>query len=253
MSSVKIHLPYYTEKILLKMIELMNNNNLIVQNIDEFKKKIDGNKPSLDILYNKIGNFIFTSKHDNIFLIGDTKNLMLPIPLSSKVLLKDTSVSSSQKKRYILMGYTELTEKEIINELLNYLNSSSKHTCGFEKKNGTLAKFDVFKLWFYSYGMQATKFDVDNIMEYVYGTANIDEIKKIKLWNNTTLNNINKYPDHARRLNDADINVPILMTIYNGSPKMLDGVHRLIKSFVTGEKYINVIIMDNKMIKKAEI
>ena len=64
MSVVKIHLPFYTKKILLKSINLMNDEcELIVQDINDFKV----NKGKQDDLYKKIGDFVF-SQPDVSFL-----------------------------------------------------------------------------------------------------------------------------------------------------------------------------------------
>ena len=251
MSVVKIHLPFYTKKILLKSINLMNEEcDLVVQDIIDFKV----NKTSQDDLYKKIGNFIFSYSNDTkIFLLGDTGTMMLPIPWSSKILLKSDEVSNINRNKYIKLGYMEMTEDEIIKELKNINKSTSRHTCGFSKVNDTLITYDVYRLWFESHSKKPITFTTNNIMEYVYGTSDWEEIKKIKLWGHVTLTNINSHQDHARRLYNADENIPVLMTMYNKEPKLLDGVHRLIKSYINNKKNMKVILLDKKELKKAEV
>ena len=251
MSSMKLHLPFYTKNILLKAISLMNEEcDLIVQDITDFKQKNINNNN----LYKSIGEFIF-SYDDNtkLILLGDTGKLVLPTPPSSKIILQHTDVNKASYNRYIKLGYTSMTETNIIKELLDIIKSSSVHTCGFLDKTGKMLKYDVYKLWFESNDLEAVKFEVSNVMEYVFGSSNMNVIQNLKLWDTVTLKNINKHQDHASRLLYADINIPIIMTIYNKEPKLLDGMHRLLKAYTTKKKFIKVILVEKKQLKKALI
>jgi hypothetical protein len=245
MSIVKIHLPFYTKNILLKAISLMNDtSNLIVQDIKELNNDKD--------LYKNIGNYIFKQdKYSKLFLLGDTKGLDLPIPITSKILLKDKNISKTCRNKYLKLQYAEMEETDIIHELEGYMKSPLFHIGGFERKNGEMFKLDVYKLWFYSHNLNPVKFTVSNVMEYVFGTDDIDIIKDMKMWGKVSLNNINDYPDHVQRLHDADTTYPIIMTMYNKKPKLLDGTHRLLKAFVTNKKHIKVKLIENKILKKA--
>jgi len=248
MSLVKLHLPFYTEKILLKIIDLMNDmTDLIVQNVDEFNET--GDKQ-----YNKIGDFIFNQDKDSkIFLLGDYSITQLPIPWSTRIILKHKSVSESKIKKYTKMRYEVMTEKKIINELVNLVKSDSSHTCGFNKNN-KMSQYDVYRLWFETHNAKTIKYTVPNVMEYIHGSSDWDDIVKIKLWDKkVTLANINNFPYHVQRINRADLNIPILMTMHNKQPELLDGLHRLIKAYLTNEKTIKVIMVDKQQLKKAEI
>ena len=223
---------------------------LIVQDINDFKV----NKGKQDDLYKKIGDFVFSQPDDRkIFLLGDTGGLMLPIPQNAKILLKNNEVSNSNLTKYRKLGYMEMSEDDIIQELKNINKSTSKHTCGFNKVNDTIATYDVYRLWFEAHGKKPIIFTTINVMEYVFGTSDWEEIKKIKLWGPVTLTNINSHQDHARRLYNADMNVPIIMTMYNKEPKLLDGTHRLVKSFINNKKNMKVILLSKQELKKAEI
>ena len=248
MSLVKLHLPFYTQKILLKIIDLMNDmTDLIVQNVDEFNE-------SGDKLYKKIGDFIFKQDtNSKIFLLGDSGTNQLPIPWSTRIILKHKSVSNSKFKKYEKMRYESMSEKKIIDELENFAKSSSTHVCGFNKGKGKVSKYDVYRLWFETHGAKSKKYTVSNVIEYVYGSSEWEDMIKVKLWDKkVTLANINNFPHHVQRINRADLNIPVLMTMYNKEPQLLDGVHRLIKAYLTNERTIKVIMVDKKQLKKAE-
>jgi len=230
------------------------DSSVTVVDLKNFKKKENGTKPDLKTLYKKIGDYIFKQKKDKkLILLGDTKNLNLPVPWISKKMYDSPNVEQYKKDRYIELGYDVLSEKEILEELEPCIRSNSEHTCGFAKRKGKVDKYNVYRLWYDSYDKEAVTFETSNVMEYVYGTADPDELTNVKLWGNITLGNIKSSPEHVERINKADTTVPIIMTVYDNEPKLLDGNHRLLKAFLTGEENIPVKILEGKELNKAKL
>lgn len=65
--------------------------------------------------------------------------------------------------------------------------------------------------------------------------------KKYSICPRVVLENIDLYPDHKTRILNADINYPIdLIENQNGRLEILDGVHRLIKLMLDGNKKVKV-------------
>ena len=249
MSQVKLHLPFYTKKILLKMINLMNNDaDLLIKDVSTYK--VTG-----DDLYNKIGEVIFNQSSEvNIFLLGDTNKLRLPLPCTTKILIKDKiDISDRKKTIYTNLGYKEMTEAQILKNLDKFLTATTTHICEFDKKNGKIVAYDVYRLWFEANKLKPITYELTNIFEYTYGITTHDEIKRLKLWGSVTLDNLSKYPDHINRINNADLTLPIIMTMYNKEPKLLDGLHRLVKAYLLDKKTVKVIILDKKHLKYAEV
>lgn len=59
-----------------------------------------------------------------------------------------------------------------------------------------------------------------------------------------------KYKDHYKRILDADLRYPILV---NKKFRILDGVHRITKSFIKNKKYIKVRIVNDAILKLCVI
>ena len=59
------------------------------------------------------------------------------------------------------------------------------------------------------------------------------------------LDNPKKYKDEIKRINEANLKYPII--VYNNN--IVDGVHRLTKSFLLNKKTIKAYIFDDKTIK----
>lgn len=252
MSLIKLHLPFYTKNILLKIINIMKtSNDLVICDIDDLEgsKKKDPEK-----LYKEIGELIFKPKNKKkIFLLGDTGNLILPIPRFTKLLLDSDDLKKKSKNKYLSLGYDLMNEKTIISELTHLLNSTSSHTAGFKRKDGSMAKYNVYRLWYETHNDKPIIFEVNNVLEYIYGFTEWEKLKKEKLWGNATLDKITNYPDHVERINNANLEYPIIITIYNAKPILLDGTHRLMKAYMTNKKTIKVIIIDKKKLKRAQI
>lgn len=71
----------------------------------------------------------------------------------------------------------------------------------------------------------------------------IFNILQEKVWNNISpldvINNKKKYPEHWKRIKNADLKYPILM--YNGT--IFDGVHRLAKLYINKKVSMTVIVI----------
>ena len=72
-------------------------------------------------------------------------------------------------------------------------------------------------------------------------------IKNIKFSPNAVLINPKKYRKDYDRINDADLQYPIIM---DQDGNIIDGVHRLTKAVLLDKKYINAYIFDKKLMKK---
>lgn len=60
------------------------------------------------------------------------------------------------------------------------------------------------------------------------------------------LENPKKYPEEIKRIKDADLNYPIMVT----ENFIVDGVHRTIKALHKGDKYIKAYVFPKKIMKK---
>ena len=246
--SVKLHLPFYTEKILLKLFELINNYDLDIVHVSNFHAKNNAD------LYKKIGEYIFSKPKDtNIIIIGETNTLELPIPPKSKLLLTSSKVSKTNQKKYKKVNYIPTSEKQIINNIESRIVESFSHTGGFENKVGEMMLFDILKLWYLTNNIQSIKFEVYDVINEALGTRDPDEIDEIKLWDDVSINNINKNSNHYKRIKKADLNKPILMTIYNKKPYLVDGWHRLIKAYILKEEYIPVRMIPRDILLKTQV
>jgi len=246
---VRLHLPFYNNKILLHLIEEMNMNpNLVVKNLDDISSKNTKDK------YRKIGNFIFGFPDSvKIILLGQTGSMILPIPWDTKILYTK-GISENKSKTYRRLGYTEKKEKEVFHIIERVINGHTKHTCSITTRDGNNMRFDVYRLWFYSNDIKPIQFELWNVIEYVYGVDNYKDLEKTKLWGSRiTLKNIANNKQHAERLMNAHVDLPIIMMMNKGMPVLLDGNHRLLKAVILKKKHIYVKMLDNKILKKAEI
>jgi len=60
------------------------------------------------------------------------------------------------------------------------------------------------------------------------------------------INNPKKYRDEYNKINEANLNYPIIIDKYN----IIDGVHRLTKAYLLGEKNIKAYSFNKKLLKK---
>lgn len=100
-----------------------------------------------------------------------------------------------------------------------------------------------------------------NIFKHKVSTVEISEYMKTfdyKGWGDVSQNimySVNdvlknptkkKYSEDVKRIKDANLKYPII--IYNNN--IVDGVHRLTKSYVQNKTHINAYIFDDKLMKK---
>lgn len=248
MSNVKIHLPFYTKKILLELIELTEKiNTMKIIHINKLKKKN---------LFKQLGKIIFDEENadKNIIILGDTKKTLVPMSRRSKLILKHKSVDKNKYNYYKKLGYDSISENELVDttELFDLLTSSTSHVGGYYE-DGELVKLDIYKLWFLTENTKSVKFEVGDVLNQIIDEKYMEKgkLKKFKIWGKVSLSNIRKHPKHMTRLKMADIKLPILMTTEGGQPQLIDGWHRLMKAYIMKEKYIPVKIINKKILDKA--
>ena len=67
------------------------------------------------------------------------------------------------------------------------------------------------------------------------------------------LNNPKKYRDEMRRINDADLTYPIIISDCGDKKYIVDGVHRLTKATLTHQIFIKAVIISPIMMKKFKV
>lgn len=251
MSVVKIHLPYYTKNILSEILEQSNyNKDMYVININ--KMGITNTKD----LYKELSETIFSYPlGSKLVIIGYTQDLKLPIPQSAKIILKEKSIGINKIKHYQKLGYDPLSERTILQtELIpELIDSTHTHIGGFIGNKNKVFSYDIYKLWYLTNDIKSTNMKLIDILEHMYGTDYKKVLKTHKLWEKVTISNIKKYPEHYERLKKADLNDPVLMTLYNKIPTMIDGMHRLMKAYLMNNKTIPVIMIPRNILTKAQI
>lgn len=246
MSIVKLHLPFYNDKVLLKIISVMNDRcEIVCQDIHDLGAK------SSHELYEKIGQLIFELDSSiQLILLGDSGKLQLSIPESSRFVIKS---SSDKIKPYLSMGYKPISERSLLTTLEDKLDHESIHHAGMQMKDGKILMFDVYKLWYLTNDIKPIKFEVTDVLEQVFGTSDYKSLKNLPLWEDITLANIKKHPEHYKRVKNADLSCPILMIIHNKTPTLVDGLHRLIGAFMMKEKFIKVKMIPKKVFLKGKV
>ncbi|MBA42514.1 MAG: hypothetical protein CMF62_00705 [Magnetococcales bacterium] len=245
MSNVKLHLPFYSKNIVETLLKLVNKDkNILVQHVS-----------NLDNSYEKIGKFIFdkNNKNRNIILLGDTKDLKLPIPRFSKFIIPNKKISKKTKKMYDSLNYIDANENDLINDIDSFLNTQSSHTAKFQL-GGKERTIDVYKLWYVTKDEKHVKLKSRDVSKAIFGTSNINKIKNTKLWGGVKINDLQMDDDHMMRITLADLDTPILFTINKkGEFQMIDGLHRLVKAMMIKSKDIYGINVPHSLIKKTQI
>jgi hypothetical protein len=207
MSNVKI----WIRKITKPKLELLKKyKNIIVYDVT---KKT----------YDQICRIIFKNYFKNdIVLIGSTRH-ELPIPSVHK--------------------------KFNSNDINRILRSTTTATFGMHLKKpvkigGNLITNytgDTFKLWSKSHLLKIHWESVDQLFMETFKT---NDINSIKAWG-IRLKDIEKFPEHYKRLLKADLSYPIYM--YHNV--ILDGFHRLIKAKMMGLKRIKAYQVPARIMK----
>jgi len=58
--------------------------------------------------------------------------------------------------------------------------------------------------------------------------------------------------EHQRRIEDVDTNFPLMIMEYNSRYVILDGIHRLVKAYIHGDKKVNGKIVPKKYLAMRE-
>lgn len=71
-------------------------------------------------------------------------------------------------------------------------------------------------------------------------------------WNLTpreVINNDKDTSSHRNKIQEADVSFPIIITNYNDKLVILDGIHRLVKVFESGDKAIKAKVVPENLLK----
>jgi hypothetical protein len=126
------------------------------------------------------------------------------------------------------------------------LNNSSDRTYSMDN----ITYYDVYMVWNECRNLEVVSKYVLRLLMSVYGTTNVDDVAP---WGGKTIGEMKaaevKERDYQRIL-DANLQFPIILR-YGG--KMVDGHHRLVKSALTGRKYISAIVIPGDRLRKCKI
>ena len=246
MSNVKLHIPFYTESILLKALQLMTDyDNLVTINTKDFYNK-DKKK-----MYKNICKFIFDNEDTLIIIFGDFDKYALPISVHSGILIKNIT-TKRQRDKY--PRYYTFTEKEMCRNMYGKIcNSTSSSTFGFNI-NKKMFVGDVFHLFYLTNFNKPKKMSLEKIIRSAYiGDKDLSTFETIKLWDNTTVKTLKKYPEHMERIKLADLSYPIILFKTKNKLRLCDGLHRIIKSYLNNLKTIKVIIATEKQLQQTKL
>jgi hypothetical protein len=243
MSSVKLHLPFYDDKILTSIMDLMNDvKNINIINID----KIRSSDP--DKTYKKVGELIFDNYHQKNIILGHYTKHPLPIPDLPKIIIKELVNKST--KTYEQYGYMKVEKKNLIDNLKEMLLTLvDTHTFTI-KLNGKLFSGDVFHLWYLSHFNKKDSLKTSDFIEKVYKGQ---DIEKVKFWNKLYIKDLKKFPDEYERVEEANMMHPVIVVKVRTSWTMLDGYHRLVNAYKNKKKNIKVRFVTLNQILKTEI
>ena len=91
---------------------------------------------------------------------------------------------------------------------------------------------DVHKLWKYVEGFEVELLHVRSLME---------ELQHKPLWLDECSGSLKGFLDHCARVERADLSFPIIV---NQQGEVLDGLHRLCKAFMNGERLIRAVRLE---------
>ncbi len=111
--------------------------------------------------------------------------------------------------------------------------------------------WDSKKIWALDLPIQEMKID-DLIWHFDYPFW---EKEGTDDWNLTPLElikNPEAEPSHYRKIQEADLSFPIEVIEYKGRYRILDGIHRLVKAYMQGQKTIQVRIIPEDKFKEIK-
>ena len=114
----------------------------------------------------------------------------------------------------------------------------------YVNRKGT--KFDVETLHKITKGITPRSYNTDNFL-YVLDYPVWDYRKKA-LTPREVLDNRDKYPNHWKRILEADLSYPILIT---ERKTVIDGYHRLLKAMIQNQTKINAVKVSDSTLQKA--
>ncbi len=171
----------------------------------------------------------------------------LPKKLFKTILYQNSEIGSEsiriQCKNGLLKKHNELNElgEKIKNLYYDFIKPASL------KKIGLNFRWDSKKIW--ALKLPATKMDITKLIWHFdlpfWDKEGTDE------WNLTpweVIKNPEKEPTHFQKITKADLKYPINVVKHKGRLVVLDGLHRLAKLYLQGDKFVSVrIIPRNKI------
>jgi hypothetical protein len=238
MSTVRLHLPFYDEIILSKIMKLMNEiKNIYIININELK-----NYKNYE-LYENICKKIFENYAMKIIILGNFNSSPLPISNNSKILIKELINKPIQK--YDKYNYKIMDKKKLLDKLDEFIHTYDTHIFSIDDFNG-----DVFKLWFLTQNIEYENIDLSELIKKLFKKT---DIRKIKFWNKILIDDIKEFPNEYERMKNSDLSFPIIVFKNKNDYTILDGFHRLIKAYRYDYKKIKVKYVNFNLIKKVYI
>jgi predicted ATP-grasp superfamily ATP-dependent carboligase len=176
----------------------------------------------------------------------------LPTKLFKTILYTNNEIGSEsiriQCKNGLLKKHNELNEfgEKIKNLYYDFIKPASL------KKVGLNFRWDSKKIW--ALKLPITKMDITKLIWHFnlpfWDKEGTDE------WNLTPwelIKNPEKEPAHLEKIHRADLKHPIDITKQKGRYIILDGLHRLVKAFMRGDKNISVRIIPRTKISLIKI
>lgn len=237
MSSVKIYLPVYNDKILLKLINLMNMYPLLkVINLLDLKNGGGDDKR----WYNNICKLIFANYNKKLVLLGPGPKYELPIPTNIKIIFNKKLQSKYPSYLYVPIDRLLYMMKGRI------CDSSSTATFGYKK--GFIG--DTYNLWYQTTFNKIYVLNRNRLIKRIFNLDDEKDFENIELWEKTSIKNLKRYKDDYRRVLKANMNYPIIIT---REYKLCDGAHRLVKAYCNNIPKVKVKFVTKSQLDKVRI
>lgn len=111
--------------------------------------------------------------------------------------------------------------------------------------NKKVYSVDMMHAYINIFKPKITSVKLDDI-NFNYDSKVWDDYKGGSVSPNEVILNPDKYPEHKKRVEDADLKYPIILS----DNTVIDGLHRLVKSHLLNKKKIKVINFDSKLLNK---